>query len=261
MKRLLIGADPEMFASKGGIIDSVAGKLGCSKKNKLSFEGFRIQEDNVLIEFDIDPNDTFSGFNADCSVAMMKSKALLLPLGMNIEKGSSHVYTREELMSFHKSAFEFGCDPDYNILDGRRNPKPVAQQGLRTAGGHLHIGWSHIDDSNMKQTQQRVGTMCDYLLGIASVIKDSDTRRRELYGKAGAVRTKEYGIEYRSLSNFWIWKKEDRRWAYDTAIKAYNAANGEQYDKFLKIISHRDVQHIINTGDVGSANQLIGEFT
>ena len=44
----------------------------------------------------------------------------------------------------------------------------------------------------------------DYTLGLDSLLLDSDTRRRSMYGRAGSFRFKEYGIEYRTLSNFWI---------------------------------------------------------
>ena len=46
--------------------------------------------------------------------------------------------------------------------------------------------------------------MLDVYLGLDSLTYDKDVERRELYGKAGAFRPKEYGVEYRVLSNAWL---------------------------------------------------------
>lgn len=44
----------------------------------------------------------------------------------------------------------------------------------------------------------------DLFLGVPSVLMDEGEERKQLYGKAGAHRPKPYGVEYRTLSNFWI---------------------------------------------------------
>jgi hypothetical protein len=49
--------------------------------------------------------------------------------------------------------------------------------------------------------------MLDLFLGIPSVFIDKDrtsVARRKLYGKAGRFRKPPHGVEYRSLSNFWL---------------------------------------------------------
>ena len=67
----------------------------------------------------------------------------------------------------------------------------------------LQIG--HI--SRALQHPELVIPMMDLIIGIASVLLDRDPNakiRRQVYGRAGDYRTPPHGLEYRTLSNFWI---------------------------------------------------------
>ncbi len=52
----------------------------------------------------------------------------------------------------------------------------------------------------------------DWYIGYWSLKLDPDPTRRLLYGKAGACRYKDYGVEYRAPSSFWL-PTRDRRLA------------------------------------------------
>jgi hypothetical protein len=44
----------------------------------------------------------------------------------------------------------------------------------------------------------------DLFVGLPSTILDEDDQRKNVYGTPGRFRLKPYGVEYRSLSNYWI---------------------------------------------------------
>src|SRR5690606_27611941 len=90
------------------------------------------------------------------------------------------------------------------------NDPPAAHTLLRTAGGHIHVGYDNPDNAMSAD----IVLAMDVMLGVPSVLIDGDTRRRQMYGKAGCFRFKEYGLEYRTLSNFWIMSEERIRWAF-----------------------------------------------
>ena len=89
--------------------------------------------------------------------------------------------------------------------------------------------------------------MCDILLGLPSVLLDPDERRKQLYGKAGAMRFKKYGAEYRTLSNFWLFSDDLIEWAYKGGVAAYERL--EELAGMEDFIGADKIQHIINSGD------------
>ena len=64
--KVLIGADPEFFLKQNGRFVSAVGLIGGSKDNPLPIDnlGNAIQEDNVSVEFNIQPSETYEGFRS-----------------------------------------------------------------------------------------------------------------------------------------------------------------------------------------------------
>jgi hypothetical protein len=82
---------------------------------------------------------------------------------------------------------------------------------------------------------------------------DDGEERKKLYGKAGAMRIKPYGVEYRTPSNWWTFTDERCMWVWDATERALNN---------LKI--HHGVEDIvqecINTNNKAVAESLVNEF-
>ncbi len=258
--KILLATDPEFFLKDGkGKTVSAAGLFGYGKDKKLDTgKGVRIQEDNVLLEFDTDPHSAFKDFDGNILLAFELSEKLANEHNLSLDLSKcSHIFSADELSKFPKSAMEFGCDPDYNALTGDVNPKPkAADAGLRTAGGHIHIGYDHL--GTMTEDNKKIlGVMCDYMLGLESLLLDSDDCRRELYGKAGACRFKEYGIEYRTLSNFWLANEDLRKWAFDNVHKAYLLATTDRFQDAVATISPEEIQRVINENDKRMAESYV----
>lgn len=252
----LIGADPEMFVSKAGTVSSAIGFIGGTKEEPRKVSYGALQEDNVLLEFNISPAHDLHEFRHNIKAVMAQAEESIEQFQLRIQRElSSHSFSRKELESFGEAAFVFGCDPDFNAWTSGVNPKPRARDlGLRTAGGHIHIGYSHLQDVNPLLNEDII-RMCDYYLGLPSVLLDKDDRRRELYGKGGAMRHKVYGPEYRTLSNFWIFSDELIGWAYENSVRAYLEVGRLQ--ELEGVISGDEVQRIINTNDKGAAKAAL----
>ena len=249
-----IGSDPEVFVTRNNQIIPVCGLIGGDKGKPVELQEGGVLEDNVLAEFNITPCTTSTEFITRHEMVMEQVRQ---KYNLGFSKRASYTFPEYSLDQYPQ-ALEFGCGSDLNALSGSINPKPSPDNnGFRTAGGHIHIGWS--DEGTVTQMQQRkVGVLCDYFLGLPSVLKDNDTDRRSLYGKAGCIRYKPYGIEYRTLSNFWLFNMLDMDWAFNQATKAYRSL--DNFDNIINHINPDLVQQAINTSDVGLATDLLRQL-
>ena len=121
--------------------------------------------------------------------------------------------------------------------------------------GHISIGW---DNPTQEQQLDMVKAM-DATVGLESVLLDNDTERKKLYGKAGCFRFREYGIEYRSLSNFWIKSDKSLQWAWNTTMKAIDLVNSDKIEEVKELGSY--IVEAINTNNKELARELLNEFS
>jgi hypothetical protein len=248
-----IGTDTELFAvDTKGIHRSLCGKIGGTKEEPLQIKnlprGCCVQEDNVSLEFNIPPAKSLENFEAYINIMVQKSAEILKANKLLLSTDSSASFIKEELI--HPNSLLFGCEPDYNAWKLVENPKPYSKdETLRTCGGHIHVG-TEIDMITGVQNM-------DLYLGIPSILLDSSpssVKRRELYGKAGAMRPKPYGFEYRTLSNFWVFDDKLIRWVW---LQTYKAMLNPV--KFTARESSR-IQKAINKGDKNAATNIIRDY-
>lgn len=95
----------------------------------------------------------------------------------------------------------------------------------------------------------------DVFLGIPSVVKDKDKKRRSLYGKAGCFRLTDYGVEYRVLSSTMMSSSSKLSFVWRQLQKALKAC------QINYSLPSRDlVQKTINNSDVELAEKLITHY-
>lgn len=255
IENVLRGADPELFLRtiEGDYPMVSIGLIGGSKQSpRVLGGGFALQEDNVAVEFNIPPCDNVNQFKASIAFVLEFLKDEVAPKGLKLDISPTMDFDETDLM--HPQAQELGCEPDYNAWTDSVNPRPIAPPTLRSSGGHLHIGYT----APTKETSLAIIKAHDLFCGVASVLYDNDTRRRDIYGKAGAHRIKNYGVEYRTLSNFWIKSAELTQWVYEQSEKAIAFVN--QGNVLNKEWSEKVVE-CINTGNKDLVRQIDEHFT
>lgn len=255
-RKITVGADPEVFVCDISGPKSAIGLLGGTKEAPRPVDFGAVQEDNVLAEFNIEPASTEEEFLHNLNVVHTTLR-LLLPDGLYTAAISSHEYDMEYLQSLGRQAMEFGCDPDFNAYTCQANEAPSSRSTLRTAGGHIHVGYN---DPNPFDSYDIARAM-DLYLGVPSVLMDEDVRRRSMYGKSGACRIKPYGVEYRVLSNFWLRDDNHMAWAYRQAVRAAHEFEGvvDELSKSTANVPWQVIQDTINNSDRRMAEQLVRE--
>lgn len=258
IENVTIGADPELFlinSKTREVVSSIGiipGEKGNPYRSKDMPEGYGLEIDNILAEFNIPPVTTKEGFIEAMTYMKDYIKKFIKAKNSNLDIlcKASMMVNEDQLQS--PEAKLFGCSVDYNAYTEEPNPKPKGERtNLRSAGFHIHIGYK---DCNV-DTSLLLIKYLDMYLGIPSVLKDSDTKRRSLYGKAGCFRLTPYGLEYRVLSSYFLSTKTTLAWVWKGIFRAIRAYNGE-YD----LIDPKLVQKAINNSDKELAKKLVEEY-
>lgn len=252
---LKLGADPEVFAKKQGTYVSAYGMIPGTKDEPYVVHRGAVQVDGMALEFNIDPADTEDEFILNLDTVMATLRAMVPDVTLHADPVAH--FTREYMEQQHPKAVELGCDPDYNAWTRARNPIPDGTRLFRTGAGHVHCGWIPVDvqvPDNHEEVCQMLVRQQDFYLGLPSLLYDTDSQRRELYGKAGAYRVKKYGVEYRTLSNRWLTSDALKRWVYRNSQLAWDTV----WDNEL-VLRYGDISEIINTSNVAEARRIIAD--
>ena len=199
------GSDPEFMVVKDGKYHAAFKMIQGDTENRIDINGHQFYYDNVMAECAIKPGSSKQEVIENVGECLSIYADMVRPFKLVAQ--ASQEYPADELED--ERAKNAGCSPDWcayamKLMD---TPKELIRDGnLRSCGGHIHLGSPFL----MKNGPDpwRVIYMMDLFLGIPSLWLDKDptsTRRRQLYGQAGRYRLKEkYGLEYRSLGNFWL---------------------------------------------------------
>jgi len=250
---ILFGCDPEFFFSKEGKVigaDKVLPTEGLSIKSRNS----SVIIDGVQAELNPAPSFCREILANNIRHSFSALKKHIEEKGVGIDFKQTIELTQDELGGMSKKSKKFGCAPSRNAYRGSNkitvNPEIYK---YRSAGGHIHIGHHYTRDViKSLKNPTRVIKMFDLIVGNTCVLIDRDpsnVERRKVYGKAGEYRLPEHGIEYRTLSNFWL-----RDYKLMSLVMGLSrVAMGfiiYGYDKeLLKLVDMKEVRTAINTND------------
>ena len=249
---ILVGADPELFVKYGGEFVSAHNMVKGTKEEPFKVGGGAVQVDGMALEFNIDPAASEVEFIDNIKQVMGQLKDMVDGYEVVAEPTAHFGY--ELIAEQPEEARDLGCDPDYNAYTGEENPPPDNDSELRTCAGHVHLGFEYESDSTSEVYSSVVGYL-DWIVGCWTVLNDSDTARRERYGKAGAFRPKPYGLEYRVPSNFWLKSDDLKRTMFNRVRLAYGLAMSNTAKP-----SDDDIITSINTHDAKACSELLKEY-
>ena len=203
-----IGADPEVFAGVNNKFVSAHDMVPGTKIKPFRVLEGSVQVDGMALEYNIDPCVTKQEFVHRIEFVRNQMEGMLS--GVQILPVSCVKFDEVEVAHVPRKNFELGCSIDFNAYTAKPNTSPNAKMMMRTAGGHVHIGGFPTKDRYGEEHFSnciRLSKLMDKELGVYSLIWDKDTLRRSMYGKAGCFRPCYFGVEYRSLSNLWVFNK------------------------------------------------------
>lgn len=252
-----LGTDPEIFIENEKEIISAEGLIPGTKyePHPITDRGHCIQIDNIAFEFNIPPCSTKEEYIENINFVKDHLSIIAEANGAKLSKLASAEINPVYLQT--QNAQTFGCEPDFNVYERDVNEPPNSQTNLRCVGGHIHVGIP--EEYRTEDILERIVKMFDIMVTLPSLLLDNDERRRELYGKAGSFRFKDFGVECRQLSNFWIHSNELIGWVFDQTIKAVTIVLDGDSEEYISKYS-TDVRKTIDTNDKKLAKAILKEL-
>lgn len=188
---LSLGSDPELILTDSS--GSPVSAVGLFERTASA----RLYPDNVLAEFSHKPVPMHR-FASHITTVMSELSSTLSAKGLSYTVGQCQATYSDDQLSVPE-AHAIGCSPFSNAYNLGVNsvPRPYTDNN-RYAGGHLHIGY----DTETLPPHLLVQLLDEHLLPLDP--NHGKTARSDFYGAPGSYRQKPYGLEYRSLSNWWL---------------------------------------------------------
>jgi hypothetical protein len=232
---ITIGTDVEMFLGKDGSFVSAHDLIPGTKYDPYVVKHGAVQVDGVAAEINIDPASTFQEFCYNLQQVLLQLQDMIP--GYEILPATTVQIDLDVLPEHVKM---LSCETDIDPYTEELNPILDQQVPYRSAGGHIHVGgiFDGADTSSDRWGRAlRMARLMDRYLGVPSLGWDKDQIRRKTYGKAGNCRVKEYGVEYRALSNAWLFEPTIMRYVFDATMWAAKALkNGEDGDIYWRSV-------------------------
>lgn len=207
MNNFSFGLDPEFLLKNGNECVSAIPIIGRDVHDPILENEHRFYWDNVLAECAVKPSFSKEEAIHNIGDCIRIFSEIVAPATLHTQASCNF----DESQLQDQGAKEAGCQPDIcvyrmQLMMGELSPsKQIAESNFRSCGGHIHIGHEILQQDGPESVF--LIYLMDLFLGLPSIFIDVDPtspERRTLYGQAGRFREKEYGIEYRSLGNFWL---------------------------------------------------------
>lgn len=246
------GADPEFFfKQKGKVIgaEKVLPKAGITQQGPGNDQMKAIIIDGVQAEFNPLPNYCRQSFSHNLRTCFLLLQETIKNKKVEVDFGASVQIDETELASLEKENQTFGCSPSDNTYRKTAiQVKDPTKYLHRSAGGHIHLGHSAV-----KKNPALTVKVLDVLLGNTCVLLDRDPgniERRKNYGRAGEYRLPPHGLEYRTLSNFWLRSYPMMSFVLAVARFAVSVGdNPEATKKLLALVDMEKIERAINEND------------
>ena len=235
------GSDPEFMIVHHGELKSAIDILP-PKETPIKKNGNAFYFDNVLAEIAVKPAETKNEALNNIKKSLCELAKIVSPAKFVIKASANFPYKE---ISGPKAKIA-GCNPEWNAYSLQIVLPPDEEVELmegyyqfktpfRSAGGHIHLGAEELLDESVILNVIR---MMDLFIGIPSLYLDLDPtsiNRRRIYGHAGSHRKTEYGLEYRTLGNFWLSSPKLVSLIYDLSEFTLNFVEQNLHEKFWSV--------------------------
>jgi hypothetical protein len=244
------GADPEIFVEDehGAVIPAFA-FLGSKAEPHRSHEGCGVYWDGFQAEFETRSNMCLAYLvdSVHYGLKAVYEKARQYNPNAKLSTRTVMEIPFDMLQNSEEKFVTFGCMPSLNVYGLTGKVVPARELPFRSSGGHIHFGFGQ----KPQETINEIVKALDAILGVAcvSMFANFDNPiRREFYGLPGEYRLPAHGMEYRPLSNAWMFHPTIMNMVFDLSRKVVMfGQNGfrrhwqASEEETIDIVKHCDV--------------------
>lgn len=242
-----LGADPELFLTKRG---KVVGS------EKVITETDRVVEDGVQVELHPQASYCREILSTNLMMCFGELRRMMRGKGCKVTNKVTVDVSKRHYNSLKDKNKQFGCGRSYNTHfdDFPALSLEPSKYLKRSAGGHIHIGRQSltVKEVNVINNPKKIIPILDILVGNTAVLLDRDEgnkERRKYYGRAGEYRVPPHGLEYRTLSNFWLISEPIMSLMFGL-VRHSIGVGAKGMDKYLlKLVDMNDIIKAINEND------------
>lgn len=239
------GSDPEfLILDRDRLPVSAIGLVLGDIENRIKEGDHEFYCDNVLAECAIQPAHSKEMAIKNFRDCFKIYNRMVRPYELATQ--ASCIFSDDQLDN--EAARKVGCAPDmcaYELIQKDPPVSEITKGGLRSCGGHIHLGSPMLMGDGPEPILAVY--MLDLFIAVPAIWMDKDptsAMRRSIYGQAGRYRVKPYGIEYRSLGNFWLNSPKSVALVYDLCEFAQDfVESGKAWELWAF-----DIDRIIETG-------------
>jgi hypothetical protein len=259
--KIYFGCDPEFFFQKD---DEIIGAEKVLPENGIDVESRgKVIIDGIQAELNPCADTCRQVLGANISHLLYEVRRVMDEKKCLSSFKQTVSISEKEMESLSDKSKQFGCSQSFNVYqkDLTTGVKDGSKYFSRSGGGHIHIGLPMNTDIYSKTYQifkkepERIIRMLDIIVGNFCVMVDRDEGnkiRRKTYGRAGEHRIPDHGIEYRTLSNFWLSHYTLMSMAMSLtrfAVSIVCAKDDKLEHKILKAVDMEKVVRAINEND------------
>ena len=266
MKFITIGSDPEFFVydPHGKPFPATLFAEGTKDNPSPIGDGYFEQRDNLSFEGNIPPAHTRQEFIRNMVHIRQYFHNKVADKGYSLSPNGVEYFSKRYLNTIE--GMEFGCSSvisswDSMADDMQSRPTPILGNcKFRVAGFHVHIGYD-IDHLPLdrRHTDILIGRLFDLFVTIPSQKIKPEPERIETYGKWGMIRSKDYGVECRTLSSFFT-QPEYLGWVWDHVMKIEKFIAHSSLDDLYKVIAKRYILGSTNEDAMKIFTEIFSTF-
>ena len=255
-----VGTDAEVFLlDKQGMPVSAEGIVGGRKNAPIKMNDYGgWLEDNVSAEINIMPVLESEGpatFSSRVDGVLKALQKHVDKLELKVDITPARLF--DDRYTTTEQGRESGCSPTFDAWKLIKNPRTQLEDNWRFCGGDIHLSHPDVDKLG-RYFRPNLARHMDMCFALNEVYTQAPEQRSSgKYGRIGIHRPTPYGVEYKTIGNWWLAKPIWRKGVFNAALQCLWKTMDENNDEPQFPRYHEYLEKTRANWDKNTARQIL----